>query len=626
MGSRVRAFLINKKHPSFYSEQSRKLLKSNEEEQAMKMLNKGVAFYPNSLLIHREYALYYMQIEKWKKASYHWDKVFASPNKHLLNNEDFQRASRSYLKVKSIEQSIKVLKDGYSRNPSDLSLADALAQNLMTVREWEEAAHIYITFFEKRYKEISEDVYIKLMKAYEQLGEKDKAEYVIREAVNNNPHNKNLMEHYSQLAIKRKRWGTAIQRYEYLLNLYKEEGKQSPELLLILTMLYQFIGNHEKANAYLTKISQKEADENKEEYKKIRLFENEGSAIDFYKKFNRNTKVIIIFDSRDMDWHQPPFGFKLLIRQNLDIVAVRQKEKRTYQQSLSQDEFVNTLKELVEGYKDKIAYGHSLGGYTSLYYASILNCRILSLAPRISVHPVYGSSNMIKRHNFEHKLDHNYNDKIEPIIVYDPKNQMDSTYVQKALLTAYPNAVTIKLNYGGHGIARHLLRMGILKEFILTVIEGEVPKYNRKLKGNSANYCRLLGRECLRRGKLRWAASLADRSFVLLPDDKYVVKFKLDVIKTIDGYEAALNFIKNEVNKFPRKLSYRIIMIELYVEMEDLINAEVELNRALGEFKSKEELLGWKGKIESVRKKIIAVPPTFLGSNLNRQDKLLIKN
>src|SRR5699024_11390512 len=89
------------------------------------------------------------------------------------------------------------------------------------------------------------------------------------------------------------------------------------------------------------------------------------------------------------------------------------------------------------------------------------------------------------------------------------KNKMDNTDVKEALLTAYPNAETIELTYGGHGIARHLLRMGVLKDFILAVIDGEMPKYNRKLKGNSANYCRLLGRECLKRKKLKWAVSLA---------------------------------------------------------------------------------------------------------------------
>src|SRR5699024_3118242 len=154
----------------------------------------------------------------------------------------------------------------------------------------------------------------------------------------------------------------------------------------------------------------------------------------------------------------------------------------------------------------------------------------------------------------------------KPIIVYDPKNKMDNTYVKEALLTAYPNAETIELTYGGHGIARHLLRMGVLKDFILAVIDGEMPKYNRKLKGNSANYCRLLGRECLKRKKLNWAVSLADKSFALLPDDRYVVKFKLDVIKTTEGHEAALYFIKSKVVKYPRKLSFRIILIEHYVE------------------------------------------------------------
>lgn len=607
--SRVKAFLINKKSPSFYAEQSRRLLESGNEKQAKNMLHKGVSFYPNSLLIHREYALYHMGKEKWKKATQHWDKVFASPNKHLLEEKDFKKASIAYLRVKSIEQSIKVLRDGYSRYENDLDLAMALAENLMKANKWEEATQIYMSLLAEKDNAVSDDVYVNLMQAYEYLGKDVQADYIMREAVSRDPENRRMMEYYSKLAIKRKEWKMAIQRYEYLLTLYGETVPGEP--LLILAMLHQMIGEHEQANDYMALIDQEKTDNN-ESYEKIRLFENEGSTIDFYKKYNQNNQVIISFDSRDMDWNEQPFGFKLLLRQNIDIIAVRQKEKRTYQQSLSQDEFIDTLRDLVEGYEDKIAYGHSLGGYTSLYYASNLDCRILSLAPRISVHPLYGSSSIIKKHVFEHHLEHNFNDRIKPIIVYDPKNKMDNTYVKEALLTAYPNAETIELTYGGHGIARHLLRMGVLKDFILAVIDGEMPKYNRKLKGNSANYCRLLGRECLKRKKLNWAVSLADKSFALLPDDRYVVKFKLDVIKTTEGHEAALEFIKNKVIKYPRKLSFRIILIEHYVEMEDLIHAEIELNRALKDFKSKGELLDWKGKIESVRQRIVAVPPAFL--------------
>src|SRR5699024_11377592 len=44
--SRVKAFLINKKSPSLYAEQSRRLLESGNEKQAKNMLHKGVSFIP----------------------------------------------------------------------------------------------------------------------------------------------------------------------------------------------------------------------------------------------------------------------------------------------------------------------------------------------------------------------------------------------------------------------------------------------------------------------------------------------------------------------------------------------------------------------------------------------------
>lgn len=41
----------------------------------------------------------------------------------------------------------------------------------------------------------------------------------------------------------------------------------------------------------------------------------------------------------------------------------------------------------MESYRDKIAYGFSLGAYGALYYTSPVNCRILALSPRLSIHP-----------------------------------------------------------------------------------------------------------------------------------------------------------------------------------------------------------------------------------------------
>src|SRR5699024_5397846 len=99
--SRIKAFLINKKPPSFYAEQSRRLLESGNEKHAKNMRHKCMCFYSCCLINEREYALYHMGKEKRKKAIQHRNKVFASPNKHLLGHRDFKKSSTAYLSVKS---------------------------------------------------------------------------------------------------------------------------------------------------------------------------------------------------------------------------------------------------------------------------------------------------------------------------------------------------------------------------------------------------------------------------------------------------------------------------------------------------------------------------------------------
>src|SRR5699024_6121341 len=304
----------------------------------------------------------------------------------------------------------------------------------------------------------------------------------------------------------------------------------------------------------------------------------------------------------------PSFGFKLLLKQGVDVIALRKKKKKTYHQDLSQEEFVNVVNVLAESYKDKIAYGFSLGAYSALYYASNLNCRILALAPRLSIHPVYGKEGSIPKHEFKHNISNNYNEQISPIIVYDPKDRLDNTYVQNELIQKFPNAYLVKVPYGGHGMAPHLLRMGILKEFILSVIDEEIPKYDRKLKSKSPNYCRLLGRTCLRHNKIVWADYLSKRSIRLLPTDKYGIKFRVDVLKTLNQYDEAIALAKKSVKLVPKSLDVRIILIDLYIITEDLITAEKELKLAIKEFRKTPKLSKRINMINEAREEVVNTP------------------
>src|SRR5699024_3340236 len=105
-----------------------------------------------------------------------------------------------------------------------------------------------------------------------------------------------------------------------------------------------------------------------------------------------------------------------------------------------------------------MAYGYSLGGYQSLYFASVLDCRILALATRLSIHPHSGKKKIVKKYKMRHKLNIDKNKKIHAFIAYDTNNKQHRKYVIDKVHPRFPNAEVISIPYGGHGIAPHLLK------------------------------------------------------------------------------------------------------------------------------------------------------------------------
>jgi hypothetical protein len=191
------------------------------------------------------------------------------------------------------------------------------------------------------------------------------------------------------------------------------------------------------------------------------------------------------------------------MQQNCDVIAVRKRTTTSYHQDLSREDFYNAISSLVNGYKRKVAYGSSLGAYCAIYYGSrIENCQILSLAPRNSAHPYYGLK-LKEKVLFRHSLTQPYSPHLSPIISYDPKDQIDNTYVKGDVIDAFPNAHYIECPYAGHTTIRYFLEMGVLKDLVISVIHGhEVPTIHKHLRSRSPQFLVGLGNACLERNKV----------------------------------------------------------------------------------------------------------------------------
>ncbi|MDY0409432.1 tetratricopeptide repeat protein [Paracerasibacillus soli] len=324
---------------------------------------------------------------------------------------------------------------------------------------------------------------------------------------------------------------------------------------------------------------------------------------EFYKSLQKTNRVVVTFDSINMVWDNPSFAFNLLIQQNVDIIAIRKRRKKVYQQDLSLEDFKRTVSALVEGYEDKVAYGFSLGAYGALYYASALNCRILALSPRMSIHPIYGKSNLKGKRIFKHNILPTHNSEISPIIVYDPKNALDNTYVNKGLLSAFPNAQLVEIPYAGHGMGPHLKQMGLLKEFILTVIhKAEIPIYDKELK-KSQTYYRVLGDACLKRNKPRWALQLVNYALTLAPEDSLCMRLKIHVLRRKERYTEAIQFAESSRELAPQDRVIPGLLIDLYVYIGDFEKAIEETEAAIKKFGSTAPLLKRKKRIQELQEK-----------------------
>lgn len=311
---------------------------------------------------------------------------------------------------------------------------------------------------------------------------------------------------------------------------------------------------------------------------KAELFNNNESKIEYYKKASKTESIIVTFDHMYMDWDALPFGYSFLKRQNIDIIAVRKRRRKTYQQDLSLEEFENSLKPLLSNYKNIFFYGHSLGAYLALYYGVVFNnIEIFVTAPRLSIHPLYGKKKLAGE-GFQHHLHMGYNNLLKPKIAYDPKNKRDRKYIEQEISKSYPNACLIKIPYGGHGIVKHLRRMGKLKEYLSLVLNHKTPVYEKEYRYFSSDYYRELANHCYKRNKLNWAYDLIEEALKLSPEEYKCIKLSIEICMDLEKWNKALEKLNEKMLEWkPELLLY---LFDIYIST-GRINAAENLLKAM---------------------------------------------
>jgi tetratricopeptide (TPR) repeat protein len=259
----------------------------------------------------------------------------------------------------------------------------------------------------------------------------------------------------------------------------------------------------------------------KDGYARLVVFDNGKTRVDFLTKLfdaalqpAESRRLVITFDIMTQTWDGEPYTYKALSRSDHDFLAVRKRTTLDFHQDFHRDDFLRVAAPVAARYPDVVAFGQSLGGYSALYYATLLpQCRILATAPRNPLNPKYSGIQTLPPELFLHELDMPRNEAVAPTIVFDPKNAEDGRYVTQSLRPAFPQARFVPYPYTGHSITRYLLEAGILKNTTLGFCDGiPFPDFDRRLRGNSAEYLRNLARRNFGAGRKKWALTLALRA------------------------------------------------------------------------------------------------------------------
>lgn len=166
---------------------------------------------------------------------------------------------------------------------------------------------------------------------------------------------------------------------------------------------------------------------------------------------------------------QKGFGTDFCLKNGFNNIYVCCKGAQRFQH-LSLETFTDTVKNVLKG-KEVITYGLSLGGYAAIYYAARINARIVAFSPRNLSHP---ATPRIKQAFTHSQIHENPITKHTPIIVFDPFDQTDFTFITKAITPAYKKMHVIHIDNAGHSCFGAIKSSGKLGPFLLSLFAGKV--------------------------------------------------------------------------------------------------------------------------------------------------------
>lgn len=187
---------------------------------------------------------------------------------------------------------------------------------------------------------------------------------------------------------------------------------------------------------------------------------------------------------------------KSLIKYQYNVIGVMPKQKSWFPQE-SMVELAKAISPILEGFKNIVGYGGSMGGYAAIKYSNLLNMnRVIAFVPQYSIDPEH-----VEDRRYAEFFDSvaNKDMQIRPqdvdatreyVIVYDPYFSIDREHYLK-IKQLLPSLHTIHLPFTGHEALSVLASSSLLHDFIEHDFD-EIYFYQqvRKVKKQSKFYFR----------------------------------------------------------------------------------------------------------------------------------------
>lgn len=141
-------------------------------------------------------------------------------------------------------------------------------------------------------------------------------------------------------------------------------------------------------------------------------------------------------------------------------------------QELDPEDLCRAIEPLAAAHDKLFLYGSSLGGHAALYYANWLKARAVAISPRLPAHPYFrpwltAGAKRLARVPLRHRdLPDIADPALSPVVMHDPWQEADETYVSRFVRPAYPEAWFIPVRGAGHRVARVLAYQHRLKPIL----------------------------------------------------------------------------------------------------------------------------------------------------------------